>query len=149
MMYSIGTNFSRELIENIAKIDPENKIKTVFGKLQDDLIGGGRASALLPNISMDELKDYIDLCHSKNIEFNYLLNPMCLGNNEVDPNMHKNILNHIDNLVNIGVDAFTVNSPYLCRVIKNRYPYTKVTVGLYAGVSSIGQIGYWYQMKAD
>lgn len=149
MIYSIGTNFSETLIENISEMDLEHKIKTVFGKLQEDIIGGGRAAALLPKINISQLEEYIKLCHSKNIGFNYLLNPMCLSNSEIEPNKHNEILSYIDSLVGIGVDGFTVNSPYLCRVLRNRYPDIKITIGLYANVCSIRQIVYWEEMNAD
>lgn len=149
MPYSIGCNFDPKLIEIISEIDKEKSIKSVFGKMRSDLLGGGRASMLLPDIGFGELKEYIKLCHLKGLKFNYLLNPMCMENKEFRPKDHKKIVSYIDNLAGIGVDAFTVNSPYLCELIKKRYPNIKITIGLYAYIFDLHHIEYWEDLGAD
>ncbi|HEY9061406.1 MAG TPA: U32 family peptidase [Pseudobacteroides sp.] len=149
MPYSLGCNFDPKLIEVISKIDKGKSIKSVFGKMRSDLLGGGRASMVLPDISIRELKEYIELCHSKGLKFNYLLNPMCMENKEFSPRYHKKIISYIDNLVSIGIDAVTVNSPYLCELIKKRYPNIKVSIGLYAYIFDLHHIEYWHNLGAD
>src|SRR5271157_5155261 len=89
MKYSLATNFDPQLIEEIVKIDIEKSIKSVYGKQKSDAVGGGRYSMLLPDLSREALGSYIKLCHDSGLQFNYLLNPMCLANKEFD----KSILN--------------------------------------------------------
>ncbi|PYG86588.1 peptidase U32-like protein [Ruminiclostridium sufflavum DSM 19573] len=149
MKYSIGSNFDPNLIHEIARIDEHNAIATVFAKLRSDIVGGGRQSSILPNISLNQVKKYVELCHDNKIQFNYLLNPMCLGNKDLEASAHKKLLRYIDQLANIGVDYVTVNSPYLCELIKKRFPTLKISIGIYAGIFNIQHIKYWEEFGAD
>ena len=149
MKYSLATNFDDSLIDYVNEYDTEKKIKSVYGKLKRDILGGGRSSILLPQLSLSELENYIAHCHKVGLEFNYLFNPMCLDNKDVDRKEQNKILSFIDQLVEIGIDAITLNSPYMCRVIRKRYPNIKITIGAYAVIYSIQQVNYWREMGAD
>lgn len=149
MKFSLATNFDRELIENISEMDKDKSIKTVFGKLKTDMVGGGRASMLLPELSMEYLKDYIDLCHEKGLEFNYLLNPMCLSNKELIKSSREEMIKFIGGIVDLGVDWLTVNSPNLCKIIKREFPNVKISVGVHAGVWEIQHIKHWENIGVD
>ncbi|CAL7867291.1 Peptidase U32 [Fusobacterium necrophorum subsp. funduliforme] len=147
--FTIGTNFDKNLISNISMIDRNKDFISVFGKLKSDFLGGGRASNVLPEISFNELKEYIDLCHKNNLKFNYLINPMCMENLELETNTHYKIIEYIDSLVSIGIDAVTINSPYLCEMIKSRYPNLTITIGLYAYVHDMNLLRRWVNLGAD
>ncbi|WP_338951245.1 U32 family peptidase [Fusobacterium nucleatum] len=147
--FTIGTNFDKELINNISIIDKNKDFISVFGKLRTDFLGGGRAANLLPEISFNELEKYINLCHKNNLKFNYLINPMCMENMELETNTHYKIIEYIDNLVSIGIDAITINSPYLCEMIKSRYPNLTITIGLYAYVHDMNLLRRWINLGAD
>lgn len=149
MKFSIATNFDEDLIHEIARLDKEHSIKVVYGKLKSDVIGGGRAAMILPEISMKQLKEYIDLCHENGLEFNYLLNPMCLGNKDLVKSTYDEIVGLIDDLVECGIDWVTVNSPNLCKLIKRKYPKIKISVGLHACVSNLQNIENWINMGVD
>jgi collagenase-like PrtC family protease len=149
MPYSIATNFDPELIKLISEIDKEKTIKSVFGKLHNDIPGGGRPVEGIKPITLKGLTEYIELCHSKNLGFNYLLNPMCLGNIELNPHLHKKIFLFLQKLVDTGIDAVTVNSPYLCESIKKKFPKIKVTIGIYALINDLNQLKFWNELGAD
>lgn len=149
MKYSLGTNFDEELLEYIIEYDKERQIESLFGKLKTDIIGGGRASNILPDLTMGQLKDYIEKCERAGIGFNYLLNPMCLGNREIQPKEHKEIVKFLDKISKIGVKHVTINSPYLCELIKKQFPEMKVTIGLYAYIYSLQHVKYWENLGAD
>lgn len=147
--FSIGTNFDQKLILNINKYNERGVVKSVFGKLKSDFLGGGRASSFLPEISKEELKEYISLCHRNNLEFNYLINPMCMENKELERDSHIQMVRYIDELINMGIDAITINSPYLCEMIKKQFPTLKVTIGLYAYVHELNLMKRWIELGAD
>lgn len=147
--FSVGSNFDPQLISNISQYNSKGVIKSVFGKLKKDFLGGGRASTFLPEISMKDLEAHIDLCHKNKLEFNYLINPMCLENKELEAETHKQIVHYLDELCNVGIDAITINSPYLCEMIKKQFPHLKVTIGLYAYIHELNLLKRWIELGAD
>lgn len=149
MKYELATNFDRSLIEEIGRIDKDKSITTVYGKLRTDIVGGGRSSMVLPELTMEELESYVKLCHENGIEFNYLLNPMCMANKEFEKKSHNELIEFIKTLVDIGVDGITLNSPYLCELVKKQFSSLKVTVGLHAYVQNIQHIKFWEKLGAD
>lgn len=149
MTFSVATNFDPALIDVVDQYNQDGQFTSVFGKLRSDIVGGGRASMVLPELSIKEVKKYIDLCHKKGLQFNYLLNPMCMENKELEIRSHKQIVKYIGELADIGVDAITINSPYLCELIKKQFPGIKVTIGLYAYIFEIQHIKYWEDLGAD
>ncbi|MCR3758489.1 U32 family peptidase [Clostridium felsineum] len=147
--YDIATNFDPEFIGKLKNIDKDNQVGTVFGKLRRDIIGGGRSSVNSPELSLDELKNYIKDCHDNNFKFNYLINTTCLGNREVNPQYHRKMVKYISKLCELGIDGVTVDYPYLCQLIKKQFPNLMVSIGIGAGVINCKQIGYWREMGAD
>jgi collagenase-like PrtC family protease len=149
MKYTVATNFDPKVVEAISKVNQEHSFISVFGKLKKDIIGGGRSSITLPKLSLADLQAYIRLCHHHGLKFNYLLNPLCLGNREFVRKEHYQILKFLDRLVAADTDNVTINSPYLCELIKKQYPQLKITIGHFAYVFSIRQIKYWVELGAD
>lgn len=149
MKYSIGTNFDLKLLDVLEEYDKERTIESLFGKLRLDLLGGARGALFLPQISWKQLKRYIEECHKRKRSFNYLINPMCMDNKEFQKKNYKKIIRFLGKLEQIGVDAITVNSPFLCELIKSKYPGITITVGLCAQVGSLPQIKYWENLGAD
>ncbi|MBU2699291.1 collagenase-like PrtC family protease [Sporomusaceae bacterium BoRhaA] len=149
MKYTLATNFDTNLIEGIKSIDKDNSIKSVYGKLKSDIVGGGRSAMLLPELSMNDLENYIQLCHQNNLKFNYLLNPVCMGNKEFVKDSHNQIISLIDSLVTSGIDAVTINSPYLCEVIKKQFPKLKVSIGAGGYITEMQHVKFWEELGAD
>ena len=149
LTFDVGTNFDKNLINVIAENNKNNQFSSVFGKLKTDFLDGGRSSAFLPDITMEELRDYIELCHKNKLEFNYLINAMCMENKELEADSHFKIIELLKELDKIGVDAITITSPYLCELIKTQFPRFKVTVGLYAYAFDLNHIKRWIELGAD
>lgn len=149
MKLQIATNFDRRLVEEIVKCNDSGVVASVYGKLRKDLIGGGRSSMILPEVSMEELKAYIALCHKNRLKFNYVINALCMSNREFQVGFHKKILKFISRLVDAGVDSVTVNSPYLCELLKSRFDGLHLTVGLNARITTLQHVKYWEGLGAD
>ena len=149
MQYDLATNFDEELIDFVVQNDTKKQIKSVFGKLRSDITGGGRASFLLPDISMEQLERYIKKCSENGIEFNYLFNPLTLNDSMSNPAKNKAFTGFIESLYAAGVRSVTVNSPLLCKYLKSKYSDIRVTVGLYAYPTSIQMVQYWINFGAD
>lgn len=149
MRYDMATNFDTAILDHIEKYDEKHQVASLFGKFKTDVIGGGRSSNTLPDITEKQLIDYNERCKKMGIHFNYLLNPMCLGNRDMLPVEHKKIIEFLKKLESYGIEWVTVNSPYLCEIIKKQFPKIHVTVGQYAVIQTIQQARQWVDLGAD
>lgn len=144
--YDIATNFDKEFIDHISKYE---NFSWVYGKLNTDIVGGGRQSTRLPLISWEELHSYVKYCHSKNIKFNYLLNALCLSGKEFEKDFHLELIELLDQIVKCEVDGVTVASPYICEIIKKQYPDLYISISVYNKVDSMRQLKYWKDIGAE
>lgn len=144
--YDIATNFDKMFINELAKY---NEFKWVYGKLNNDIVGGGRPSIRLPIVSWQEIESYIQHCHQNNIKFNYLLNALCLSGKEFQKEFHTGVIDLLKKIVEIGVDGVTVATPYLCEIVKRQFPELFISISVYNKVDSLNQLKYWKDLGAD
>jgi collagenase-like PrtC family protease len=142
---SVATNFDDELINAIS----EFPVTEVFGKLSSDPIGGGRASFTLPPLSRRRFEHHVEKARSKDIGFNYLLNPACMDNREYTRQGQKEIEALLEYIESAGVSAVTISLPFLLPIIKKRHPRLKVRVGVYARVDGVAKARFWEDGGAD
>ncbi|MDO5560764.1 MAG: hypothetical protein Q4F95_14380 [Oscillospiraceae bacterium] len=147
--YDVGTNFDYRLFDIIKEYDKDHMIKTLYGKIRNDGLPGGRASSIIPDFTMEQLEDYVKVCRENGLSFNYLINPLCMDQNENDPVMGKKIRNFIHETYDIGIREFTLNSPELIKYVKKSFNDVRITLGLYAYPSNIQHIQYWADWGVD
>lgn len=145
MNLSVATNFEPELIEALKGLP----VTEIFGKLPSDAIGGGRASYMLAPTSWSQLKAHVRQATVASIDFNYLLNPACMGNREFTRSGQRDIRRLLDRLSEIGVRSVTVAIPFLLELIKKCYPHLRVKVGVYAKVNNVPKARFWENLGAD
>lgn len=143
--YDLATNFDNELIKRVADL---NVVRNLYGKLKEDVIGGGRPNFALPDVSRKDLEKHISLAHQNKISFNYLLNALCMDNREVIASTNKQIRGFVSYLEKIGADSVTVGSPFILRLVKENSPL-KVSVSVYNDIDSLQRIKEWCQLGAD
>ena len=114
MRLSAATNFDDELLQELQGYP----VVEVFGKLPRDFVGGGRASYMLAPVSRGRVKRHVAEARKRGIRFNYLLNPVCLGNREFRRWGQRRIAALLDWLGDIGVEAVTVSVPLLLEFVK-------------------------------
>ena len=145
MKLSVATNFDDKLIEELKKYP----VYEVYGKLQEDYIGGGRPSNTLKSVDKTRLEEHVKKVRDSNIKFNYLLNGACLANKEQDVEWQKNVREFLDYLKEIGVNALTVTNPFLLQIIKKYYDCFTVRISTFACIDSYEKARYWEEMGAD
>ncbi len=145
MKYSVATNFQDEFIHRLNKKD----VFEIYGKLTADFIGGSRASYVLPFVHPPRLKTHVAEAHKKGLEFNYLLNAVCLGNKEYTRSGSRQIHRLLNALLRLRVDSVTVAIPYLLQLIKKEYPHLKVNVSIGARIDGVRKALYWEDLGAD
>ncbi|MFH1710912.1 MAG: U32 family peptidase [Nanoarchaeota archaeon] len=146
MMYDLATNFDDELIKRVADF---GIVRNVYGKLREDVIGGGRPNFALPDVSRKQLEKHINLAHDNSISFNYLLNAICTDNREIIASTNRQIHEFVSYLDKIGVESFTVGSPFMLRLVKEQAPRIKVSVSVYNDADSLQRMKEWAQLGAD
>ena len=147
--FDVGTNFDYELFDIIRENDKEHLIHNLYGKIKSDGLPGGRATSIIPDFSMNQLCDYVKECKKNKLTFNYLINPLCLGQKELDPDEGTKIRSFIHDAYDIGIRAFTVNSPSLIKYIKKQFSDVFITLGLYAYPVNVQHIEYWRSWGVD
>ncbi len=85
MKYSVGTNWDKELVTHIEKLNRGNKDKIfqVFGALAFSIFGSARSVPRVKDISVREAEKRIDTIKKAGLNFNYLVN------SSVFPNLRK------------------------------------------------------------
>ena len=109
MKISLATNFDDELIDKIKGYP----IYEVYGKMKEDILGGGRPDNTLKDVSKKRLEEHVKKVRNAGFKFNYLLNGSCLSNHEQSEKWQKEFLNFLTYLSSIGVNALTVTNPFI------------------------------------
>lgn len=145
MKFSVPTNFDDNLILTMDK----KEVYEVYGKLPLDFIGGNMAAYILPSVNKKRLFRHIDCVHKADLKFNYVLNPVCLGNREWTISGQKKMHRLLGWLTDIGIDSVTVAVPYLLQFIKKYYAVLKVKASVVANINNIAKAKYWEELGAD
>jgi collagenase-like PrtC family protease len=145
MKIMLPANYDPALLPHLK----EHEVFEIYGKLPYDVVGGGRPTYMSTPLDKRALAAYVSAAHQNGLEFNYLLNAACLGNQEWTKPFQKRLNSLLDWLSEIEVDTITVVLPYLLQIIKKRYPHFKVKVGIYAQVDTVKRAQYWEELGAD
>jgi len=146
MRFDVATNFEDDLIERIAEF---KTVKSVYGKLGADIVGGGRPTIVLPDISRKRIRQHIEICHKYGIEFNYLLNASCMDNRELVAGSHREIMGLVKQVKEDGVDSVTVGSPIMLTMVKEQFPELKVATSIFMNVNTISKIKHLEALGAN
>ena len=145
MRLSLATNWDERLYQELADLP----ITTYYGKLKEDVIGGGRPSQLLPEVARDEVARQVELIHGTGAEFNYILNSACLGNREYQPEFRQQFFELLSWLVDIGTDMITVAIPYLIEIIKEHFPSLKISASVFCHIDNIQMASFYQKLGVD
>ncbi|MHA1252504.1 MAG: U32 family peptidase [Candidatus Helarchaeota archaeon] len=142
---TVATNWDPELIEKLAKYP----VRDLYGSAPNTPIGGGRPSFLLPQVSEEQIAEYINEVHKHKLKFAYLLNAPCLGNMEYDRNYYRKIIEYLQWIVDIGSDYVIVTIPFLIQIIHEQFPQLKIRVSTISFVNSVNRAKFYAQLGAN
>ena len=143
---TVAHNNDPELVPRLAEF---GSVESVFAKMPNDLVGGGRNTYVLKELNIQQLKSLVDQAHQNNIKFLYLLNASCLSNLELTRSYNNKLYAFVGTLVDMGVDGVVVAAPYLLDFIKRHFPSMKVSVSTFAIINSIKKAKLWANRGAD
>ena len=145
IQFYVATNWDFNLIDQLAKYP----VTDLYGVADHTIVGGGRPSFLLKNISEEKIAEYISKVHKNKMEFSYLLNAPCMNNMEYDPHYHKELLKYIQWISDIGTDNVIVTIPFLIQLIKEQFPKLKIRVSTIAHVNSVNRAKFYEMLGAS
>jgi len=145
IQFNVATNWDWELIDKLE----DYPVADLYGVAQHSPVGGGRPSFLLPDISKEKIKKYIDKVHKSGMKFSYLLNAPCMNNMEYNPEYYRKLIDYIQWIVDVGADSVIVTIPFLIQVIKKQFPNLKVRVSTIAHVNSVNRAKFFESLGAD
>ncbi|MHA1269353.1 MAG: U32 family peptidase [Candidatus Helarchaeota archaeon] len=144
---SVATNWDFRLIDELMK--NRYPVRDVFGASQHTVVGGGRPTCIIPEVSNEEIVEYIKKVHKNNLEFTYLLNAPCMNNQEFVPEYHEKLLKELQWISDIGADNIVVTIPFLIELIKEQFPKIKIRVSTIARVNSVNKAKFFEMLGAD
>lgn len=145
MQYTVACNWDPGLIERIDY--PE--VAAVFAGLPNTTIGSGRSSILIKDMDEEGVKDYIRRVHAKGWSFDYNINAMCLGNKELHAEGRREIVEYLEWVCSLGVNAVTISVPLLVEVVKKQFPGLKVKISSYQKIRSVSMARRFEDLGAD
>jgi len=145
IQFYVATNWDFNLIDQLAKYP----VTDLYGVADHTIVGGGRPSFLLKNISEEKIAEYISKVHKNKMEFSYLLNAPCMNNMEYDPHYHKELLKYIQWISDIGTDNVIVTIPFLIQLIKEQFPKLKIRVSTIAHINSVNRAKFYEMLGAS
>lgn len=146
MKLKIPCNWDEALIDKYAH---HTEVRSLYGKMDKDLIGGGRPTKIVQSLSKEDTERYIQKAVEAGFEFNYLLNSACLGNTVFTRQWKAEMIELLDWVVSTGAQRVTVALPYLVQMIKKRYPNLKITVSSFARVNTVKKALFFQDLGAD
>ncbi len=145
MRLVVATSWDDALLRGLAGMP----VYAVFGKLQQDLVGGGRPSNILPPVDWEQMTRHIGLAHDLGFRFNYLWNATSLGDAEYNPAYVHDMQEQLRRLVDIGVDGLVVGLPWMIGLAKRVARELEVTVSSLIDVVTPREAQQFEGMGAD
>lgn len=145
MQFTVACNWDPKLVDELNF--PE--IASLFGGLPDTVISGGRYSGMINSVKPSFVKDYIKKVHEKGWNFDYNINSSCLGNKELSSAGHRQIMDYLESVVDLGIDSLTVSVPNLLSIVKKYFPNIKTKISTFQKIDTVAMARRFEDMGAD
>ena len=145
MKLRVGANWDISFLDAVKG----TSVDAVFGKLPFDIVGGARPGFVLPQVDRNDVKEYIQACHQRGLEFSYLLNAPCLGNLQYSKKGYRQLIDLLEWIDQSGADSVTLGIPYLIDLVKRRFSRLKVKVSTTARVNTVRKALQYEEMGVE
>jgi collagenase-like PrtC family protease len=145
MKYTVGFNWDNNLFSKINY--PE--IYSVYAGEGSSVIGSGRAPLVIKSVNEEQIRKSICLAHRQGLEFDFTLNSGCLSNKEFTKEGHKEIVNYLEWIADLGIDSITVTLPSIINIAKKYIPNVKIKVSTFQKIGSVEMAKRFANMGVD
>lgn len=152
-IFSVPADFEIKSIEKYEQINERNKdavVRETYGQLTEGYIhNSGRATGIIPDVSMHDLEKYVDFSLNRGIDFNYTINAACFGNLEFSDTGIKQIKNLLSDLKNIGVKNLTLTTPGIIELVMSIAPDMKIKASAICQINSVEKMKHYLRLGID
>ena len=141
---SVPHNWQNDLLDRIDL----GEVEEFYGKLESDVLGGGRASYSCPKVSRRAVEQEIDRIHRSGCTFNYLFNGTCVDNQEISEPFIREFSKQLQWLQDMSVDSVTVSLPLIFEFIKKNSLGINLSVSANAFVDNEEKARFWEGLGA-
>lgn len=147
-LYKIPANFEdKEFLYKVRdlnnKYEDSGKVIETYGSLPSGFLGNAFPSKELPNIDLRSIETYIKKSKECEIGFNYTMNSIWHNGIEFEKDRKVDIYAEVKKLVDLGIERFTVATPFLVSFFEYNFPKIKVDLSINLDASSIRRISRW------
>jgi collagenase-like PrtC family protease len=143
---TLPTNWDAALLDGVSGI-PE--VRSLYGKLPFDLVGGGRAGSVLPSVKWDEAAAHVRAVRDRGLSFCYLLNAPCLGNLEQTPAGKRQLMGLVGQLVEMGVDTVSIGNLALVSLVRKNFPDLRIRGSVLSWPTHLARLKYQESLGVD
>jgi collagenase-like PrtC family protease len=143
MKISVAYNGDLQFIEGLRGC---REVVNIFGAPSRQLTGGGRSSFILPTVTSQDIEKAVAKAHECGIQFNYVMNSSCMGNNEYSQAYYRRIVDQLSWICDIGVDWITIAIPYIIEICRKKFPHLKISLSTFAMVESVERAKYFDEL---
>ena len=128
--FCLPADFRHETIDRYAEINAaygHSKIIETYGQLApESIFGSCRSPGNLPAVDAGQLEKYVRYSLDRGIEFNYVVNATCMGNDELVKEGYDKICDFLKSLEEMGITWITLCLPSLMEIAKYKAPGLKI-----------------------
>ena len=145
MKYTVGFNWDEELLSKINY--PE--VASIYAGEGNAPIGSGRAPLVIKSVNENQIRKCIKKAHEQGMEFDFTLNSGCLSNKEYTKEGHKEIVEYLERIDELGVDSITVTLPSIINIARKYVPRIKIKVSTFQKIASVEMAKRFEDMGVD
>ncbi len=140
--FMVPSDYKIETAETLAYLNKkyEMKVEELYGNVPINSIGSGRRPSDLPQITLDDFREYVNRLENYGMKFHYTLNTTCMGNGEFTKAGQQELIDFVGEIYDCGVRIFTVAIPPVVDILGKVFPDIEVTVSTIYGADSVMKI---------
>lgn len=151
--FSVPADFKLDTIDRLHELNlssNNSKVIETYGQLtQVQLVNSGRITATLPQVTFKDFEKYVVYAKSKDIHFNYTLNPSCMGNAEFSEEGIREIIYLLKIINDIGVDSLTLTSPQLIELVQSTEMGFKIKASAICEITTPSKSLFYKKMNVE
>lgn len=144
---TLATNWDNRLIKALGRMKLDS-VRELWGTLNFTPIGSGREPAK-NSVYLDDAAEHIKLAREAGLNFCYLLNAACTGNQEYLDENKKEIFKHLEWLSEAGANFVTIANPYIMKLVLRHFPNLKIKASVIMEIDNLHKLSHFIDLGCE